>query len=208
MKKMAVLAVLLMVFACGSAQAVSIGLNWQGTWQGSLWPIASGDYAGVVSQQYWNNTGVVTDPPANEPTQTRTNLLDSAGSTNTLVTITYGNSVGNSTGQGNGPNSLGGQTGPIATMYAGGYRSNTDGGSTRVVISGMPGLYDVYVYDGPAGTIAYVSGTNYTKYALQSGTFTWDGNNIAAIQAVQVIPEPAGLGLIGLALLAVRKRRS
>ena len=35
-----------------------------------------------------------------------------------------------------------------------------------------------------------------------------DGNDVVLVKTVALIPEPAGLGLIGLALLAVRKRRS
>ena len=124
--------------------------------------------------------------------------------------------------------------GHMAGATADVYESNTAADFTAA--PGGPVLANVTQTIGFTGAAngtafggAYVAGSNYVKFAGKSaalavyqvwatsagGGASWSGSMLNGMQIVGEepppdpgIPEPAGLGLVGLALLAVRKRRS
>jgi len=227
-KKIAVLAALLMVFACASAQAAlsspytnSVGLNiaaGTGTANGEVLAATVAGYTGNT-QANWNNIGDGTNnylSPTGAPVD-----MNNAGVTGLSVSLWGGwmQPDGADFSGWYGPGSAG-DLDYIGKVAGRNLWDDYDTGPVHISVTGVPYTsYDVAVLTAPrdgasswsllgsgnisGDTVTYQIGGDQDRsqlYAFQILSMDSDGGG--------AVPEPAGLGLIGLALLAVRKRRS
>ena len=131
--------------------------------------------------------------------------------------VFYGHVFGNGGWFGEAPD--------LASIVAPTVQYTTDGGTTWLNATGQTDDYvavvdAVHPADGVYGPATFdfdalgaVDGVR--LYGRAAGQAAWNGQGFVRVQEIEVyaaagapIPEPAGLGLIGLALLAVRRRRS
>lgn len=215
------------------AGAGVIGVNFAGG-DGATGPfnLATGEVAGAVAQDHWNN--------ADGNVGTLFNLTDNTGA-NTGALISWESPNTWSSGSGSSPSNGN-------DLLMGGYLdSSGNEKEPNIAVSFIPyAVYDVYVYiatDAPfSGRDAFYTVNGVTQYIANYGydgsLIEGDNGNylvfhgvtgssleiigngnltfrspIAGIQIVQVVPEPAsvillGLGVIPALVLAVRRRRA
>jgi len=142
-----------------SAQVISWNFDGYGTINGS------GDYAGVVSANYWNDTYLI-DGNSGNP---ESNLIDNTGTATTLGASFSDNS------QYGWAIQFSGQSADANGLYnkalLNGYLNNGNGGSTTISLTGIPySAYDIFVYFSSdtanrTGTVS-VGGTTYDFSAM------------------------------------------